>query len=52
MNDEVKRVLQSADLVKFAKARPAETFHEESFEKLKGFVQRTKQDSLPENHQE
>ena len=42
MNEDVQRVLQSADLVKFAKAKPVEEFHSESFEKLESFVQKTK----------
>ena len=42
MNDDVRRVLQSADLVKFAKAKPVEEFHVESFEKLEAFVKTTK----------
>ena len=42
MNDDVRRVLQSADLVKFAKAKPIEEFHVESFEKLEAFVKTTK----------
>lgn len=42
MNDQVRRVLQSADLVKFAKAKPSEEFHAESFEKLEQFIETTK----------
>ena len=42
MNEDVQRVLQSADLVKFAKAKPMEEFHSESFEKLESFVETTK----------
>ena len=41
MNDDVRRVLQSADLVKFAKAKPVEEFHAESFEKLEDVINQT-----------
>jgi len=52
MNEQVSRVLQSADLVKFAKARPSSEFHEESFDKLKDFVDKTKQINLPPENQD
>ncbi len=43
MNSDVTRVLQSADLVKFAKAKPASEFHEESFAKLETIIKKTKE---------
>lgn len=49
MNEDVQRVLQSADLVKFAKAKPMEEFHTESFEKLESFVETTKSIEKPED---
>ena len=51
MNDDVQRVLQSADLVKFAKAKPVEEFHTESFEKLESFVETTKSVDEPEDNE-
>ncbi len=51
MNEDVQRVLQSADLVKFAKAKPMEEFHTESFKKLESFVETTKNTEKPEDNE-
>ena len=40
--DSLKRILQVADLVKFAKAKPDESIHESFMNEAEGFVKRTK----------
>ena len=45
--DSLKRILQVADLVKFAKAKPDESIHESFMEEAEGFVHRTKKDNTP-----
>ena len=45
--DSLKRILQVADLVKFAKAKPDESIHENFMNEAEGFVQRTKKDNTP-----
>jgi len=45
--ESLKRILQVADLVKFAKAKPDESIHESFMDEAEGFVKRTKEDSAP-----
>jgi hypothetical protein len=45
--DSLKRILQVADLVKFAKAKPDESIHERFMDEAEGFVNRTKKDNTP-----
>ena len=45
--DSLKRILQVADLVKFAKAKPDESIHESFMNEAEGFVKRTKKISAP-----
>ena len=40
--DALKRILQVADLVKFAKAKPDDSIHDSFMSEAEGFVQRTK----------
>ncbi len=50
--NEVKQILQIADLVKFAKAKPGEDINERFIEKAKQFVQETKAVIVePENNE-
>ena len=44
--DQLEPLLQTADLVKFAKAEPPATFHTEAMEQVKAFVQETKTEEL------
>lgn len=41
LRQEMRQLLQAADLVKFAKATPPDTFHEQAMGRLQAFVQQT-----------
>ena len=43
---QLYQMLQTVDLVKFAKAEPPASFHEEALENVRGFVQQTSDPSL------
>lgn len=45
---ELKNILQVADLVKFAKAKPKEDVHEQFLNTAEGFVASTKSDEIPQ----
>lgn len=46
--EKLKELLQTADLVKFAKAIPPASFHEEMQQRAEDFVQATKKEEVPE----
>lgn len=54
LRQRLEEILQTADMVKFAKAQPAAQFHEEAFESVKDFVEQTKpvQTALPDDASE
>ena len=41
LRQRLEEILQTADMVKFAKAKPAAQFHEKAFESVKAFVEQT-----------
>jgi hypothetical protein len=42
LRQRLEEILQTADMVKFAKAQPTAQFHEQAFESVKAFVEQTK----------
>ena len=45
-NSHLRELLRTVDLVKFAKAAPPASFHAEAMEKVRGFVEQTKDEAL------
>jgi len=52
LQNELQNILQVADLVKFAKAKPGASVHQEFMEKAKEFVLQTKKEIIVEENQE
>ena len=50
MKGELTNMLQVADMVKFAKAKPPEDFHDQVMEQAKSFVQKTKPKVIVEEY--
>ena len=48
---QLEEILQTADLVKFAKAQPAAGFHQKAFDSVKAFVEYTKPVVIPQTEQ-
>jgi LPXTG-motif cell wall-anchored protein len=46
--EKLRELLQTADLVKFAKATPPATFHDDMLERAEAFVRATKREEIPE----
>ena len=52
LQNDLQNILQVADLVKFAKAKPGASVHEEFMDKAKRFVLQTKKEIIIEENQE
>lgn len=51
LQQQLERILETADLVKFAKAQPTAEFHEHAFQSVQAFVERTRPVEAPPTEQ-